>query len=379
MRFPRIVAECRGSALIHNARILLKLTPELKLIPVLKANAYGHDAVWVAKTLLGNAFIRSQTYGLGVATLEEGFKIRMALGQNPIPIMVFSGGAFLTEEKLDFLERFALSPIIASLEDFKFFIKKNRLSKIPYHLKFNTGMNRLGISTEELDDTLRLLKNTPANKNLPATILSHLAMGDQPTHPLSRRQQKFFTKVRGAFQEANLDIPFHLANSAGVWHHKSWNLTKTTHMIRPGLSLYGIRPWASAKNLGLEPVLTLRAPITLIHHLKKGEWVGYGGTFRASGNKIDSTIAVIPAGYADGIPRVLSNGGLAWVGTRMKKIVGRVSMDMLTVSTPPNIRRGEWVELLGPHIDPWTQARLASTIPYELLTSISGRVLRVFK
>lgn len=374
----RVIAEMSASALRQNYLAIRKQVSGLSILPMVKANAYGHGATWAARVVMELPAL----YGLGVATLEEGYNLRESLGSlgRRTRILIFSGCTGWTDEKGRFCEKHGLIPVISSEEDWNRFVRQGWPDRLSYELKFNTGMNRLGIPVSIVSRMARAFEKMPANSH-PDGIFSHLAMGESPESTLSKLQREKFMFLKKELAGVIPSARFHLGNSAAIWKDKQWKLTEITDVVRPGLSLYGVPPWEGAPARGISPVMTLKASVLVVHRLKSGESVGYGGRFRVRGQPVH--IAILGAGYADGIHRKLSGtesspGGYAWLKGREERVLGTVSMDMCSISCPADTQPGEWVELLGPHVDAWSQARVSETIPYELLTSVSSRVQRVY-
>ena len=371
---PRVYAEFSAKALLGNYRAIREIVPHQAMIPMIKAGAYGHGGSWAARILAEMEGI----YGFGVATLEEGAEIRRALGARGRghKVIVFSGTTPWTDEKGWFCEQHGLTAVIGSETDWQQFYRGGWTEKIPYELKFNTGMNRLGIPVAAAASIARVMKSKRSESH-PTGVFSHLAMADQPEARLSISQRERFIALRGELGRVFPGAQFHLAGSAGIWKNQLWGLKDLTDIVRPGLALYGIAPWESAPERGIHPVMTLRACVVAIHKLKRGESVGYGGTFTVSGTD-EVNVAVLSAGYADGLPRALSNQGHAWVNGQPTRFLGTVSMDLCTVGCSAQTQVGDWVELIGPNVDLWAQARASGTIPYELLTSVTSRVQRIY-
>lgn len=379
---PRIVAEMSGSALRGNYLAIRDQVPGLSLLPMIKANAYGHGAAWAARQLLD----LPDLYGLGVATLGEGAELRKELGPvgRRVKIMVCSGTANWSHEKGQYCEKFRLTPVIVTDADWDVFLREGWPERLSYELKFNTGMNRLGLSPGKARSIVKALREKPALWH-PDGILSHLASGEAPNSKLSLRQLDQFSSLRAELQGVFPSAHFHLGNSAAIWNQKFWRLKDLTDIVRPGLSLYGVPPWKGAPARGISAVMTLKASIGAIHVLKPGESIGYGGLYQVPGGAKEGVrAAILLAGYADGVHRCLSgpadnNGGHASIRGQATRFIGRVSMDLSAVRCPAGARVGDWVEILGPNVDPWAQAGIAQTIPYELLTSVSGRVQRRYE
>ena len=364
-----------SKALVNNFQALEALAPGKSILPMVKANAYGHGMIRVSKVLAGLPHL----YALGVATLEEGREIREALGLKgrKVSILVFSGALPWTEEKGQFCERFRLTPVIASEEDWTSFQKRAWYSKIPYELKFNTGMNRLGIPFSSLSRVTAQVKRLDS-EHQPQGVFSHLAMSESPRAALTLAQVEKFLAVRGAFEAISPACHFHLCNSGGIWNQKDLGISEFTDVVRSGLSLYGVVPWEGAPQRGIVPALTYEAQVIQVHLLKPGEYLGYGGTYRVPPqSKSAVRVGILGAGYADGLHRALSNQGALTIRGVACPILGRVSMDLCAVQIPSYVKVGDWAEIIGPNSNIWQLAKSAQTIPYELLTSISQRVERV--
>ncbi len=350
------------SALLNNYRLLGRKVSHLKLLPMLKANAYGHGANYVAENLLKE----KNLFGFGVATFQEAISLRASV-KGKIPIIVFSDCAPWTEDLGKLCVQHQFQPVFSELVSLLTFQKSKSAPLITAHIEVNTGMNRLGIDAESL----------PLIRFQPSSIFTHLADADNPNSKLTKLQMKNFSEVvlysKSRFPRALL----HFGNSAAIWNHKQYPLTKVMDLARPGLSLYGIRPFEKAKTEGLKRVMRVTAPVINRLFLEKGEQVGYGGTYtcaKASGE----AIAVIGAGYADGVFRSLSGKGIAYFKGKKLQFRGRVSMDLSAIESHSKIVIGDHVEIWGEQVDPYEQAHLAQTIPYELTTRIGERVERIY-
>jgi alanine racemase len=325
-----------------------------------------------------------QLYGLGVASLEEGQELREQvgeLGRKRLPIIVFSGAAPWSDEKGLFCERYQLTPILTNEEDFRKFIAQGWAKRVPYELKFNTGMNRLGLAFESIQRVRKVLGELPAEER-PQGILSHLAVAEEPDHNLTLKQVERFQVLRTELHSITPASQFHLGNSAAIWNARALRLAELTDIVRPGLALYGVTPWSGAPARGIAPVLRYTAEVIQLHTLKPGEVMGYGAHYRVPPQAQQGVrVAVLNCGYADGLPRLLRGqgaqpGGFTWLGGREARFLGVISMDLCAVECSESVRVGDRAEILGPQVDAWSQARVAQTIPYELYTSISPRVRR---
>ncbi len=377
----RCLMEFSAKALKNNYKVISKKVPHHSILPMIKANAYGHGTQWVAeilKTMPG-------LFGFGVASLDEGRLLRESLAVNGqgIRILVFSGCVPWRDETGYFCKKYNLTPVLCRFDDFERFINSGWFQKLSYELKFNTGMNRLGINVNSTNRVVEILKKMPGIY-LPQGVCSHLAQAEKPGSFLSKKQKKEFINVHGAFDcEFNKEkkrIHFHLANSGAIWNAKAWELEKFTSIVRPGISIYGARPWFDAKKSGLIPVMSLKAKVIERRKLMSLEAMGYGGLFKVKNNSDSKEVALLAVGYGDGIPRMLGCGrGFAYLSGEKRSFLGIVSMDISAVSTSKNIKVGDFCEIWGRKLDPWLQSVAAHTIPYELFTSMTSRVERIYK
>ena len=335
------------------------------LLPMVKANAYGHDAGWVAKTLLSEKKLRKKLFGFGVATFSEALSLRAALPKESkkIPILVFSDCSPFSKDWVELCSRENFEPVIGELhtllefQKFSLQLKTPRL-KIPFHVEVNTGMNRLGIPV----DSLKLLRLKPRS------VFTHFAESENPKSALTQKQIHEFERVIHWKKQNAIDTLIHFANSGAIWNANDYPFFKEMDLVRPGLSLYGIRPFDLAKTNGLKPVMTFRAPVIQLTFLTRGERVGYGGVYQAKKTS-GEWIATLGAGYADGVFRALENQDI---------ILGKVSMDLIAVKASKKLKIGDWVPLWGEGIDPYLVAQRARTNPYEITTRIGERVKKVY-
>ncbi len=369
-----------SSALIQNFKIIQKQAENgMQLIPMVKANAYGHGAVWAAQTLFKQAAIRRSLYGFGVATFQEALELRKSLKGN-VPILVFSDCAPWSSDLHQLCQKYQFEPVLSevvALLNFQALQKKSR-SPLASHLEVNTGMNRLGIPLESLS----LLNDEPTS------VFTHLAEAENPNSKLTQFQMKQFSEVMKRVRSRAPRPFFHFANSAAIWNAKEYPLFKEMKVVRPGLALYGTRPFEEAKDKGLRRVMTLTASVLNRIFLNEGDQVGYGGTYTCK-SKAGEWVAILGSGYADGVFRSLSNEGVAALPSsggssgrktsKTMRFLGRVSMDLCAVQSKSSIKVGDRLVLWGNEIDPYEQARYAKTNPYELTTRIGSRVERVYE
>lgn len=372
----RIRATLSGKTLVRNFQILADLAKDHLLLPMIKANAYGHGDVWVAKQLIQ----QHDLYGYGVASLAEGARLRTEIGlkYRKTRIFVFSDTSPWSDEKGHFCEENGLTPIISSDEDWDLFIRQKWEQRIPYEIKFNTGMNRLGLGLGYVSKVKAHLKKCLQPEHQPTGILTHFACSEEPAARITQSQVDRFKAVIGELSGVAPRAHFHAANSAAIFNLKKLELAGVTTVVRPGLALFGVVPIEGVSDQGLAPVMKLEVRVIHRRTLKVGDSLGYGSTFRVTPAQAPLEVAVCAAGYADGVHRSLSGGGHAVMGGRAFKFIGRVSMDLLTIECARETKVGDWIEILGPNIDPWAQAKEAQTIPYELLTSLSNRVEREY-
>jgi alanine racemase len=339
------------------------------IIAVVKANAYGHGARKVAATLEKAGAIM-----LAVADIEEGVDLRTSGVR--APILVFGA---MSVSDLDGVFDFDLTPTISSPAAGESLqaAAVARKATLHYHLKIDTGMNRLGFRHDNLARTLPPLLASP-NLRLDA-VHTHFGTADEPGNALFETQRVRFEAAGRVLDELGAGPRLrHAANSAALLRDsRVW-----FDFVRPGLLLYGLVPPPLASTIGLKPVMSLTSRVVAVKGVRVGESVGYGGRFTADR---PVTLAVIPAGYADGLDRRLENHGVVLIRGQRAKVVGAVSMDMLTadVTDIAGVGPGDEVVFLGSQGDQQIDAReMASwigTIPYEILCRLGARVERKYE
>lgn len=353
-----------SSALTQNYRVLRKKSDGLKLLPMIKADAYGHGMQFVAETLVSEKDLQ----GFGVATFNEAVLLRKTLKAKKVSILVFSDCAPWTSERFDLCKRYDLEPVLSELKSVLQFQSSKRHHEVKAHLEINTGMNRLGIPAESL----------PIVQFYPASVFTHLADAENPKSKITRLQMMRFEEVVSYVRRKFPQSALHFANSAAIWNAKSYSLFSDMDWVRPGLSLYGIRPFETARQEGLKPVMTISAPILNRIFLDRGDSVGYGATYQCT-KKAGEWVAILGAGYADGIFRTSSNQGIAYHAGKALSFRGRVSMDLLAIEGHANLTVGDDVELWGADVDPYDQATRSGTNPYEWVTRVGSRVKRIYE
>lgn len=352
MRNTNIIIDL--NALAHNLQQVKTLTPSAKIVAMVKANAYGHGVVACLSAL-------QKADALGVAFLKEAVSLQQANWRKPI--IIFEGAFSLDEWQYTTIHD--IQCVIHHQEQLNWALNYPATHQ-PIWLKFNTGMNRLGFSKETIEKVARQL----FDKGYQIILTSHFANADNQNHPSNAKQiQEFEQVLRKLRQNVSPNIQASLCNSGGIVNfansHHEW--------VRAGIMLYGTPPVhnKTLEQLKLKPVMQFYASIIAIHHLKKGECVGYGSRWQA--NK-DCQIAVISAGYADGYPRVVADGAYVVANGEHLPIVGRVAMDMLMVDiSNQNLTIGTEIELWGKHLPVEQVANWNDTISYELLCLVTQR------
>jgi alanine racemase len=345
-----------------------KIGPSVKILAMVKANAYGHGAVPVAQTLA-----EAGADAVGVATVEEGIELRKAGVAAPILVLA---GIYL--DQLDQCISHRLTPAMHERDGLKRFddAVKSRGATVDVHVKIDTGMGRIGLAPAEIEHWLPELKQLKALRI--AGIFSHFSTAESVEGEYTKKQLALFSDLTTKLRAAGIASPlFHLANSAATITQPAAHFD----MVRPGIMLYGAYPSTEmATQITLKPVLSWK---TRIHQLKKvpaGTSISYGQTYIT---QRPSLIATLPLGYADGYSRLLSNRGEALVNGKRAPVAGRVCMDltMLDVTDIANVHQGDEVVLLGrqgdAEISAEEMAGWTNTISYEILTSIGHRVPRI--
>ncbi len=363
--------ELDASALRQNALYIKRfLSPHTSLLAVVKANAYGHGIREVAQVL------SKEVSFFGVATIDEAILLRK--NEITTPILVFGS---LTPEEIELAISAKISLAVSSFETAKQIstcaehLKKRAL----IHIKIDTGMGRLGIPARE---ALKIIPKIYILKGIDLEgVFTHFAQGEIPDDLFTQYQIETFKTLLGNLTQLGIEFPFcHATNSAGTFNYKEAHF----NLVRSGLLLYGIDPsgeWMGDSAREIQPILSWRARISLIKQIESGESVGYGRTFVAEKNTF---IAVIPVGYSHGYPFSLSNKGMVLVRGKLCPVIGRVSMDFVTVDLGPmtrNINVNESVTILGEEagerITCEMLAEKAGTIPYEIVTRLNPQISRV--
>lgn len=358
-------------ALKHNALLVKKIAPKSSFMAVIKANAYGHGMLEVAESLLGIAD------DLAVASIDDALFLRNNLSQQEIGITILSG--FHRAAELAIAIEKSISCIVYDQHQLDLLEKASSLvsgdQSLSVWIKVDTGMSRLGFTTDafsEVVQRLELIKGVNIRG-----IVSHFANADIPENENNRKQHERFLALKQQYAHKNWQ--WSLANSAGLIglneSHHDW--------VRPGIMLFGSSPLmnVSADSLGLLPVMTLASEIISVRIVLKGQSIGYGSIWTA---ERDTQIGVVACGYADGYPRhIAANTPVLIKGqdgkSQSSKILGRVSMDLLTVDlTGISAEIGSEVILWGKGLSIDEIAKSAETIGYELMCGITQRVRKKY-
>lgn len=347
---------------LQNLEYISKKT-KTEVMPVLKADAYGHDKIILAKNAEKEGYKR-----FAVAFLEEALE----LIKNDIkkPILIFN---YINPKSLKNYTNFSdfLIPTIHSLDNLKILINElgEDIYKFKFHLNFNTGINRIGIQEEEIEKILSLIKYKKINIE---GLYSHYATADN-LDDFADQQYNKFLEIVDFFEEKNIKYKFkHMSNSAACLYYPE----RSFNLVRPGIASFGLQPSNIKKDKNLKPVLKLKSIIAKINICKKGDTIGYGRTHTIYEN---SKTAIIPLGYGDGYPRKLSNKSNVLVKNKLYKVIGNISMDQTVIEIKDDdIMVGDEVTLIGETPSAEYLANLAETINYEITCGISKRVPKVF-
>ncbi|MEC4812559.1 MAG: alanine racemase [Scytonema sp. PMC 1069.18] len=359
-------------ALSYNTQQLVKLlSPPTQLMAVVKADAYGHGAVTVAQTVL-----ESGASWLGVATVPEGIELREAGIEAPILIL----GATHTQEQIQAIAHWNLQPTLTNPKQALVFSNTlesiNSGSTLPVHIKLDTGMSRLGTDWREAAEFVQLVHRLPHLSI--KSVYSHLATADSPDQTMLKQQQQRFEQAIAQIREVGIEPPsLHLANSAATLTDRELHYD----IVRVGLAIYGLYPAPHLQSqINLKPVLQVKARITQVKTIAAGTGVSYNHSFIAPR---ELRVAVVGIGYADGIPRNLSNQMQVLIRGQRVAQIGAITMDqlMLDVSAFPDIQEGEVVTILGKegqeHISADDWATQLNTISWEILCGFKHRLPRV--
>ena len=363
-------AEIDLDAVAHNARELKRQAGErAELIAVVKANAYGHGAVAVARAALEAAASR-----LAVVRTLEGVQLRRAGIEAPILLMGYTLPA-----EAETIVRWRLTPTVNTWEQAQALsaAAMARGLRLPVHIKADTGMGRFGLLPEEVVDFAQALVQLPGLQL--EGFYTHFSVADAADKSYTRRQFSIYRQLLARLEEASISIPLrHVCNSAATLDLPEMTLDG----VRCGIALYGLRPSEEVEPaIPLRPVMSLKSRVARVRTLPAGSSISYGRTYTTTR---PTRVALVPVGYGDGYHRLLSNRGAVLIRGQRVPIVGRVCMDqfVVDVSEVPETQQDDEVVLIGrqgeAEITAEEVARWAETINYEVTTSILPRVTRVY-
>lgn len=344
-------------ALQQNLQVVRSMVPaKTKVVAVVKANAYGHGLTQVAKSLTNHAD------AFAVARLEEALALRSSGIVKPVILLE----GFFSADDLPVLAANHLQTAVHTVEQLEALESLHLPHPVTVWLKLDTGMHRLGVRPEDVTEFCERLSRCK-NVVQPFNFITHFSCADEIHNPSTANQIVLFNELT-----KNYPGEHSLASSAGIsaWPdaHADW--------VRPGIMLYGASPFddKTGSDLGLTPAMTVKTTLLAVRTLKAGEPVGYGASWYS---KRDTKIGVVAIGYGDGYPRMAPSGVPVLVNDRIVPLVGRVSMDMMTIDLGPDAqdRVGDEVTLWGKGLPVETVAKAIGTIPYELITKLTSRVI----
>lgn len=360
-------------AIAHNVRVLREHAGAAGVMAVVKADAYGHGATAVARAVLAAGAAE-----LGVATVDEALALRRDGITAPVLAWLHAPGtdfgpALSAGVQIGVSSVRQIDDLLAAVQ------RIGDTAEVT--IKVETGLNRNGVSAQEFPVVLDTLAAATASGAVRVRgIMSHLASGDEPHNPLNDLQAQRFTAMIEHARQRGIEFEVaHLSNSPSAMSRPDL----AYDMVRPGIAVYGLSPIPEQGGMGLRPAMTLRCPVAMVKSLRPGEGVSYGHAWIA---ERDTTIALIPIGYADGVYRALSGRMDVLINGRLRRSVGRVCMDQFVVDLGPgatDVAEGDEAILFGPgdRGEPTAQdwADLVGTIHYEVVTSPRGRVVRSYR
>jgi alanine racemase len=343
-------------AIKQNLNLVKHLAPRSKVLAMVKADAYGHGLVPVAKAL-------SAADGLAVARLQEALTLRAEGIKQRLVVM----GTLLSEQELQSCQQQNIDIVIHSQKGLETLLQIDLPEPINVWLKVDTGMHRLGVAPEQFTETFQQLQQSSNVAEIIA--MTHLSCADQIADPSTPQQLACFDEVT-----RDLPIAKSVANSAALIRYQQCHYD----WVRPGIMLYGADPLQEGSCLPLTPAMTLTATIVAIRDIDEQQAVGYGLTWQADS---PTRLATVGIGYGDGYPRHIHNNAPVMVNQQIALVAGRVSMDLLTldISHCSGVAVGDEVVLWNEQLKANEIARSAGTISYELFTSVTQRVERCYK
>ena len=362
---PAAYAVLNLEAVQHNVQMVRRCAPDAKIMAVIKANGYGHGLLRMAEAL-------QNVDAFAVARVDEGIRLREAGIKKRIAVLE----GFTCSEELDELVNYRLDPLVHSFAQLEIFESRTEQEACAIWLKLDTGMNRLGFKVKEFNEAYQRLNRCSIIRK-PISLMTHLANADDKQDATTLKQISLFNDTLAAF---SFVLPSSsersIANSAGILAWKE----ALTDWVRPGVMLYGISPFpdSTGEQLGLKPIMGLHSRLIAVKPIATGDKVGYSGTWVC---EKPTTLGVVAIGYGDGYPRYAKAGTPVLVNGQRVPLVGRVSMDMITVDleTQPHALPGDPVTLWGDGLAVEEIALCADTIPYTLVCGVTQRVQIVEK
>ena len=358
-------------AIAHNVRVLREHAGSAQVMAVVKADAYGHGGPEV-----GRAALAAGAAELGVATIGEALDLRGAGIRAPVLAWLHPPGtdfaqALTADVQIGVSSARQIADLLDAVE------RTGRTAVVT--IKVDTGLNRNGVSAREYPEVLDALARAVAADAVRVRgIMSHLASGDEPDNPINDLQAQRFSAMLDQARSRGVDFEVaHLSNSPSAMTRPDLGFD----MVRPGVAVYGLSPIPELGDMGLRPAMTLRCPVAMVKRLSAGEGVSYGHAWIADS---DTTVALIPLGYADGVFRALGGRIDVLINGRLRRSVGRMCMDQFVVEIGPDadVAEGDEAILFGPGLDGETTAQdwaeTLGTIHYEIVTSPRGRVRRTY-
>ena len=359
-------------AIAHNVSVLLTHAGPAEVMAVVKADGYGHGATAVARTAIAAGVAE-----LGVATIAEALELRADGITAPVLAWLHAPGtqfdlALNADVGIGISALHQIEDLLAAVA------RTGRTAQVT--IKVDTGLNRNGVGPQEYPDVLDALARAAASDAIRVRgIMSHLASGDEPDNPLNDAQGQRFTEMLAEARRRGVDFEVaHLSNSPSTMTRPDFGFD----MVRPGIAVYGLSPIPDLGDMGLRPAMTLSCPVAMVKSVRAGDGISYGHAWIAP---VDTTVALLPIGYADGVYRSLSGRLNVLINQRLRPGVGRICMDQFVVDLGPgqtDVAEGDEAILFGPGEvgEPTAQnwADLLGTIHYEVVTSPRGRVLRSF-
>jgi len=354
----KCTASINLSAIKENYLYAKSLAPNSKAIAIIKADAYGHGAIEVAKELneVADAY--------GVACIEEAIEL-INSGIDKTPILLLEG--VFEKSELAFVEKHSLIVTVCNSIQLQWLLDADLNEPIDVFVKYDSGMGRLGFQDDSFIQAINLLEKS--NNIGEITLMTHFSSADDLSSTLTTKQISNFDNTLYAKK-----YPVSLANSAAIL---KWSDSHRDY-VRPGIMLYGSSPFPEIKyQKNLIPAMTLSSVLISIKNLKKGQGIGYGSRFICP---YDMQIGVVAIGYADGYPRSAIDGTPVFINGVKSKIAGRVSMDMITIDLTgiPNPQISDRVELFGENVSVDEVAKYCNTISYEILSKITKRVYKAY-